>query len=112
VFKGINEKSIVSWNTVIVGSAQHGCGMWVLAFFNQMLRRRVDSDGITLTGLHSGCSRSGTLQKARCIFRYFGQERSVTLMVEHYASMVDVLGQCGDFSYCQFRSEKKNMTLR
>ncbi|XP_014506668.1 pentatricopeptide repeat-containing protein At5g46460, mitochondrial [Vigna radiata var. radiata] len=96
VFKEINEKSVVSWNTVIVGCAQHGCGMWVLAFFNQMLRQRVDPDGITLTGLLSACSRSGMLQKARCIFRYFGQERSVTLTIEHYASMVDVLGRCGE----------------
>nr|KYP76846.1 hypothetical protein KK1_021107 [Cajanus cajan] len=96
VFKGINEKSVVSWNSVIVGCAQHGCGMWALALFNQMLRERVDPDGITLTGLLSACSRSGMLQKARCFFRYFGQKRSVTLTIEHYASMVDVLGRCGE----------------
>ncbi|TKY60125.1 Pentatricopeptide repeat-containing protein mitochondrial [Spatholobus suberectus] len=96
VFKGITEKSIVSWNSVIVGCAQHGCGMWAVALFNQMLRKRVDPDGITLTGLLSACSHSGMLQKARCFFRYFGQKRSVTLTIEHYASMVDVLGRCGE----------------
>ncbi|KAK7399712.1 hypothetical protein VNO78_10901 [Psophocarpus tetragonolobus] len=95
-FKGINVKSVVSWNSVIVGCAQHGCGMWVLALFNQMLREMVGPDGITLTGLLSACSRSGMLQKARCFFRYFGQKRSVSLTIEHYASMVDVLGRCGE----------------
>ncbi|KAL2343194.1 hypothetical protein Fmac_004479 [Flemingia macrophylla] len=96
VFKGIKEKSLVSWNTVIVGCAQHGCGMWALALYNQMLREKVDPDGITLTGLLSACSRSGMLQKARCFFRYFGQKKTVTLTIEHYASMVDVLGRCGE----------------
>ncbi|KAH1236924.1 hypothetical protein GLYMA_08G123700v4 [Glycine max] len=96
VFKGINEKNVVSWNSVIVGCAQHGCGMWALALFNQMLREGVDPDGITVTGLLSACSHSGMLQKARCFFRYFGQKRSVTLTIEHYTSMVDVLGRCGE----------------
>ncbi|XP_061362589.1 pentatricopeptide repeat-containing protein At5g46460, mitochondrial [Gastrolobium bilobum] len=96
VFKGVSQKSIVSWNSVIVGCAQHGYGMWALALFNQMLREGVDPDEITLTGLLSACSRSGMLQKARCFFRYFGQKRSVALTIEHYACMVDVLGRCGE----------------
>ncbi|KAK7318775.1 hypothetical protein RJT34_03482 [Clitoria ternatea] len=96
VFKGINEKSIVSWNSVIVGCAQHGRGSWALTLFSQMLREGVDPDEITLTGLLSACSRSGMLQKARCFFRYFGQKISITLTIEHYTSMVDVLGRCGE----------------
>lgn len=95
-FKKICERSIVSWNSVIVGCAQHGCGWWALTLFSQMLRERVDPDEITLTGLLSACSHSGMLQKARCFYRYFGQTRSITLTIEHYACMVDVLGRCGE----------------
>ncbi|RYQ88764.1 hypothetical protein Ahy_B09g095765 isoform B [Arachis hypogaea] len=95
VFKRISEKSIVSWNSIIVGCAEHGCGMWALTLFRQMLRE-IDPDEITLTGLLSACSRSGMFQKAECLFRYFGQKRSITLTVEHYACMVDVLGRCGE----------------
>ncbi|XP_019444285.1 PREDICTED: pentatricopeptide repeat-containing protein At5g46460, mitochondrial [Lupinus angustifolius] len=95
-FKRICDKSIVSWNSVIVGCAQHGCGRWALTFFSQMLRERVDPDEITLTGLLSACSHSGMLQKARCFFRYFSQRRSITLTIEHYACMADVLGRCGE----------------
>ncbi|XP_057415823.1 pentatricopeptide repeat-containing protein At5g46460, mitochondrial [Lotus japonicus] len=97
VFEGIRERNIVSWNSVIGGCAQHGYGMCALAIFNQMLRDgRVDPDEITLTGLLSACSRSGMLQKARRFFRYFGQKRSITLTIEHYACMVDVLGRCAE----------------
>ena len=96
VFKGIGEKNVVSWNSVIVGCAQHGCGRWALVLFREMLRGGVESDEITLTGLLSTCSRSGMLQKARCFFGYFAQKRSMKLTVEHYACMVDVLGRCGE----------------
>ncbi|XP_021904797.1 pentatricopeptide repeat-containing protein At5g46460, mitochondrial-like [Carica papaya] len=36
VFKKIDCKNMVSWNSVIVGCAQHGRGMWALTVFNQM----------------------------------------------------------------------------
>ncbi|XP_054802259.1 pentatricopeptide repeat-containing protein At5g46460, mitochondrial-like [Prosopis cineraria] len=94
-FKKISEKNIVSWNSAIVGCAQHGCGMWALIVFKQMLCERVDPDEITLTGLLSACSHSGMLQKARCFFKYFEQKLS-ELTVEHYTCMVDVLGRCGE----------------
>lgn len=96
VFKGIGEKSVVSWNSIIVGCAQHGYVMWALVLFNQMLKEGVDPDEITLTGLLSACSRSGILQKARCFFGYFGQKKLIQLTIEHYACMVDVLGRCGE----------------
>ncbi|CAL5214263.1 unnamed protein product [Lathyrus oleraceus] len=96
VFNGIGEKNVVSWNSVVVGCAQHGCGLWALALFKQMLMEGVESDEITLTGLLSACSRSGMLQKARCIFGYFGRKRSMKLTIEHYACMVDVLSRCGE----------------
>lgn len=96
VFKGIGEKNVVSWNSVIVGCAQHGCGVWALALFKEMLREGVESDEITLTGLLSACSRAGMLQKARCFFGYFGRKRSMKLTIEHYVCMMDVLGRCGE----------------
>ncbi|KAK2399104.1 pentatricopeptide repeat-containing protein, mitochondrial [Trifolium repens] len=96
VFRGIGEKNVVSWNSVIVGCAQNGCGVWALVLFKQMLMEGVESDEITLTGLLSACSRSGMLEKARCFFEYFGRKRSMKLTVEHYVCMMDVLGRCGE----------------
>ncbi|KAJ8549390.1 hypothetical protein K7X08_033097 [Anisodus acutangulus] len=50
VFKEIPEKNIVSWNSIIVGCAQHGYGNWALTLYAQMVRSRVDMDDITFTG--------------------------------------------------------------
>ena len=94
IFKHIAEKNIVSWNSIIVGCAQHGCGLWTLTLFSRMIRARVDPDEITFTGLLSACSHSGMLQKGRRFFKYFSQDKSM-VKLEHYACMVDVLGRCG-----------------
>ena len=95
IFKRISKKNIVSWNSVIVGCAQHGCGMWALAFFNQMVRSMVEPDEITFTGLLSACSHSGMSQKGRCLFKYFSENKSVEVKLDHYACMVDILGRSG-----------------
>ncbi|KAL7212638.1 hypothetical protein ACSBR2_015341 [Camellia fascicularis] len=95
IFKNIGEKNIVSWNSIIVGCARHGYGMWALAFFTQIIRVGVDPDEITFTGLLSSCSRSGMLQKGRCLFEYFSQCKAIDMKLEHYACMVDILGRSG-----------------
>lgn len=110
VLKRINEKNIVSWNSIIVGCAQHGHGTWALIFFNQMLRAKVDPDEITLTGLLSACSHSGMLQKGRCFFKYFSQYKDIEVKLEHYSCMVDVLGRCGKLKEAE--ELIKNMPLK
>ncbi|KAF3450532.1 hypothetical protein FNV43_RR06617 [Rhamnella rubrinervis] len=94
-FKRIGTKNIVSWNAVIMGCAQHGCGMWVLVLFNRMIRVAMNPDEITFTGLLSACCHSGMLQKGRHIFKIFSQNKLVEVKLEHYACMVDILGRCG-----------------
>lgn len=95
VFKKIDCKNMVSWNSVIVGCAQHGRGMWALTVFNQMVRAKVEPDEITFTGLLSACSHSGMLRKGRCIFEYMSQSQSIEMKVQHYACVVDILGRSG-----------------
>ncbi|KAI3495422.1 hypothetical protein L1887_37762 [Cichorium endivia] len=95
VFKQISKKNIVSWNSMIVGCAQHGYGMWALIFFNQMTRNGVPLDDITFTGLLSACSRCGMLEKGRCIFNYLLRYECVNVKLEHYACLVDILGRKG-----------------
>ncbi|KAF2282802.1 hypothetical protein GH714_043093 [Hevea brasiliensis] len=95
VFKTINEKNTVSWNSIIVGCSQHGHGIWALILFNKMIRACVDPDEITFTGLLSACSHSGMLQKGRCLFEYISQYKPIALKLQHYACMVDILGRNG-----------------
>ncbi|KAL2252148.1 pentatricopeptide repeat-containing protein At5g46460, mitochondrial [Sesamum indicum] len=94
-FREIADKNIVSWNSIIVGCAQHGCGEWALAFFSQMAKAGVDPDEITFTGLLNSCSHSGMLQKGRHFFKCLCQYASVQVKLEHYACMVDIFCRSG-----------------
>ncbi|XVE51540.1 hypothetical protein DITRI_Ditri02bG0050100 [Diplodiscus trichospermus] len=109
-FNDIGEKNIVSWNSIIVGSAQHGQGMLALTLFSQMIRDEVDPDEITFTGLLSACSHSGMLQKGRCFFEYLSQYKSTALKLQHYVCMVDVLGRCGELKEAE--ELIKNMPIK
>ncbi|GAB4831558.1 hypothetical protein Ancab_005569 [Ancistrocladus abbreviatus] len=95
-FRGILEKNLVSWNSIIVACAQHGYGMRVLSFFCQMIRSNVEPDEITFTGLLYACSHSGMARKGRRFFQYFTQFKSVEIKLEHCACMVDIMGRCGE----------------
>ncbi|KAL7591688.1 hypothetical protein Lser_V15G32474 [Lactuca serriola] len=97
VFKQIHEKNIVSWNSMIVGCAQNGYGMWGLILFNQMIREGMlnEADDITFTGLLSACSHSGMLEKGQNIFNYLLKYKFKKVKLEHYACMVDILGRSG-----------------
>ncbi|EOY27823.1 Pentatricopeptide repeat (PPR) superfamily protein [Theobroma cacao] len=94
-FSSVDEKNIVSWNSIIVGCAQHGQGMWALTLFGRMIHAEVDPDEITFTGLLSACSHSGMLQKGRRFFEYISRYKSTAMKLQHYVCMVDVLGRSG-----------------
>ncbi|KAM7530524.1 hypothetical protein LguiB_033934 [Lonicera macranthoides] len=96
IFKKISKKNIISWNSIIVGCAQHGFGMWALSFFNRMIRAGVEPDDITFTGLLSASSHSGMLNKGRRLFDYFFQQKPIKPKLEHYACLVDILGRSGE----------------
>ncbi|CAL9241629.1 unnamed protein product [Arabidopsis halleri] len=96
VFTEIFKKSIVSWNSIIVGCAQHGRGKWAFVIFGQMIRLNKEPDEITFTGLLSACSHCGFLQKGRKLFYYMSSGLNhIDRKIQHYTCMVDILGRCG-----------------
>lgn len=89
------EKNLVAWNTMITAYASHGYGKEAVSTFENMIRAGVQPDGITFTGLLSGCSHSGLVDAG---LSYFYSMRTVYLVEpthEHYACIVDLLGRAG-----------------
>lgn len=109
IFKEMCDKNTVSWNAIIVGCAQHGCGKWALTFFSQMLRAGAIPDDITFTGLLSACSHSGMLQKGRKVFAYLLNSKTIKAKLEHYACMLDVLCRSGELDEAE--NLVKNMPM-
>ncbi|KAK6156962.1 hypothetical protein DH2020_011210 [Rehmannia glutinosa] len=90
-----NLRNLVAWNTMITAYASHGHGTEAVRTFECMIQAGVHPDGITFTGLLSGCSHSGLVDIG---LRYFDSMNSVYFVEkkhEHYACVIDLLGRAG-----------------
>uniref|UniRef100_A0A1D1Z767 Pentatricopeptide repeat-containing protein At1g11290 n=1 Tax=Anthurium amnicola TaxID=1678845 RepID=A0A1D1Z767_9ARAE len=104
VFSSINRPDLVSWNALISGCAQHGHGRDAIELFEQMRSHRVNPDNTTYLSLLSACSHVGLLDKGMDYFKLMTQKTGSvkTPEMEHYSSMVDLLGRAGCLNEAEF----------
>jgi pentatricopeptide repeat protein len=90
------ERSVVSWNTMLAGHAQHGHGHEALCLAHRMQREHVELNHVSFVGLLAACSHAGLVDEGRsCFVRMDSDLHDVPRAVEHYGCMVDLLGRAG-----------------
>lgn len=94
-FAGIPVKDHVSWNAVISACGQNGDSKEALRLFSQMQAEGFKPDKVTFSSILTACSHTGLVDYSRCIFATMMGEHGVTPAVEHYMSMIDILGRAG-----------------
>ncbi|PKA51216.1 Pentatricopeptide repeat-containing protein [Apostasia shenzhenica] len=94
LFHRLNQRDIVSWNTMLTGYAQHGLGREAVQHFENMLKRAVRPNQITFLCVLNACSHGGLLREGE---RYFNlmKEYNLEPEIEHYVTFVDLLGRAG-----------------
>ncbi|KAM1149802.1 hypothetical protein ACFX15_029461 [Malus domestica] len=95
VFKSIPKRTLVSWNSMIVGFAVNGHAEEALDFFNLMQKEGFKPDGVSFTGALTACSHAGLVDEG---LRYFGNMKRVhriTPRIEHYGCIVDLYSRAG-----------------
>ncbi|KAK7322551.1 hypothetical protein VNO77_25936 [Canavalia gladiata] len=73
VFKGMNSKSVVSWNTVIDGYAQNGEYEEAFATFMKMLDEGKVPTRVTIMGTLLACGNLGDLERGRFVHKLLDQ---------------------------------------
>ncbi|CAA0832420.1 Pentatricopeptide repeat-containing protein [Striga hermonthica] len=101
VFGSINDKDVVSWNTIIIGYARHGFGAEALEHFEAMKRERVQPDEVTMVGVLSACSHTGLVERGRRQFYSMTQDYGISPNSKHYTCMIDLLGRAGRLDEAQ-----------
>ncbi|KAK1358604.1 Pentatricopeptide repeat-containing protein [Heracleum sosnowskyi] len=93
VFNAMNEKDIISWNSMISAYAQHGEGMEAARCFQVMQ----DSAGneATFTAVLSACSHAGLVDNVIHIFNSMVNKYGFEPGVDHFSCIVDLLGRAG-----------------
>nr|ABK26521.1 unknown [Picea sitchensis] len=95
VFSKLLEPDVASWNAMISGLAQHGCGKEAVLLFEQMLQTGVKPNQITFVVVLSGCSHAGLVDEGRNYFDSMTRDHGISPKAEHYSCMVDLFGRAG-----------------
>lgn len=95
LFRAMNERTIVSWTSVIVGLAMHGRGLEAVSLFEEMIGEGVEPDDVAFIGLLSACSHSRLVDKGKEYFISMKKDFNLEPKIEHFGCMVDLLCRAG-----------------
>ncbi|KAJ7976830.1 Pentatricopeptide repeat-containing protein [Quillaja saponaria] len=96
-FDSMPERTVISWNAMLVGYSKHGMGREVLDLFKSMREENgVKPDSVTILAVLSGCSHGGMENWGLDIFYDMANGNiGVEPEIEHYGCVVDLLGRAG-----------------
>ncbi|XP_006656246.2 putative pentatricopeptide repeat-containing protein At3g13770, mitochondrial [Oryza brachyantha] len=94
IFDNMPERSVVSWNAMLMGYGRHGFGHEVVRIFKN-LRKEAKPDSVTLLAVLSGCSHGGLVDEGLDMFDIMVKEQSELLHTGHYGCVIDLLGRSG-----------------
>ncbi|XVF45587.1 hypothetical protein PTKIN_Ptkin02bG0218100 [Pterospermum kingtungense] len=88
-------KDVISWNAMIGGYASHGFATEALELFELMKRNKVQPTYIAFISVLTACAHAGSVDEGRAYFKAMVSEYGIEPTIEHYASLVDNVGQHG-----------------
>ncbi|OAY79212.1 Pentatricopeptide repeat-containing protein, mitochondrial [Ananas comosus] len=88
-------RDVVSWNAMIGGYAHHGHAQEALDLFERMKKMNMRPTHITFISLLNSCGHAGLVAEGKRVFDSMVHEFGIEPQVEHYASLVDLIGRHG-----------------
>lgn len=95
VFRGMRDRDVSTWNSVIGGLAFHGHAEESINLFMEMRRLKLRPNEITFVGVLVACSHAGKVEEGRGYFNLMRSEYKIEPNVRHCGCMVDMLGRAG-----------------
>ncbi|KAK9110073.1 hypothetical protein Sjap_018133 [Stephania japonica] len=95
IFGNMNKRSLVSWNSMIVGFAINGYAEEALEDFHRMEMEGFKPDGVSFTGALTACSHAGFVEKGIHLYKTMTRTYKVSPRIEHYGCIVDLLSRAG-----------------
>jgi pentatricopeptide repeat protein len=95
IFESMAERSVVTWNVMIVGLGTHGFGLDAVTLFHRMEAESVAVDDLSVLGMLTACTHAGLVSEGLEIFHRMKKDFGIDPKVEHYGALVDLLGRAG-----------------
>ncbi|XP_071706569.1 pentatricopeptide repeat-containing protein DOT4, chloroplastic [Rutidosis leptorrhynchoides] len=102
VFDNMDERSVVSWTSMISGFAREGEFDKAINLFLEMKKQDVKPDTFTVTSILHACALSNSLEKGKEVHTYIKENEMQSLVVSN--ALMDMYAKCGsmDDSYYVF----------
>ncbi|KAL5053799.1 hypothetical protein RYX36_034481 [Vicia faba] len=95
VFKGMKERNVFSYSSMIAGFAVHGQARAAIKLFYEMLEAGIKPNHVTFVGVFTACSHAGMVEQGQYLFGVMEKCYGVAPTADHYACMADLLGRAG-----------------
>ncbi|KAI3909845.1 hypothetical protein MKW92_045655 [Papaver armeniacum] len=95
VFDEMEERNVVSWNSMIMGYGTHGHGEKAIEMFLEMEKNGPMPNDATFICVLSACTHSGMVLEGLRYFKVMQKVYKIEPKVEHYGCMIDLLGRAG-----------------
>ncbi|KAJ8766621.1 hypothetical protein K2173_001141 [Erythroxylum novogranatense] len=95
VFDHMPDRSMDSWHLMIKGYADNNLGDEGLQLFEQMCKLGLKPTGETFLMVLSACASADAVEEGFIHFESMKDEFGINPGIEHYVSIVEVLGKCG-----------------
>ncbi|KDP27169.1 hypothetical protein JCGZ_19868 [Jatropha curcas] len=96
LFRGMKEKDVSTWNSIILGLAFHGNAEESINLFEEMKRlKNIKPNEITFIGVLVACSHAGKVKEGHEYFTIMKDRYDIEPNARHYGCMVDLLGRAG-----------------
>ncbi|GAY62776.1 hypothetical protein CUMW_220470 [Citrus unshiu] len=91
VFQRMHKRTLVSWNSIIVGFAVNGFVGEALEYFNLMQKGVFKTDEVSFTGALTACSHAGLIEDGLQYFDIMKKIYRVSPQIEHHERLEDAL---------------------
>ncbi|XP_057519722.1 pentatricopeptide repeat-containing protein At4g02750-like [Amaranthus tricolor] len=95
LFRSMDYRDTVTWNTMIVAQAYHGSAGKALELHSCMIQTGCKPNHVTFLALLTACAHWGLVKEGQNHFKSMETEHNITPMPEHYACMIDLFGRSG-----------------
>ncbi|KAF5939683.1 hypothetical protein HYC85_023942 [Camellia sinensis] len=94
-FGEMSTRTLISWTSMIIGFAQHGCSQQALQLFEDMRLVGVRPNKITFVGVISACSHAGMVDEALAYFEMMKNEYKIKPVMDHFVCLIDMFVRLG-----------------
>ncbi|XP_062227855.1 pentatricopeptide repeat-containing protein At1g11290, chloroplastic [Phragmites australis] len=95
LFNSARERHVITWNAMIHGYGSHGFGKVAVELFEEMKGTGRLPNETTFLSVLTACSHGGLVDEGRNFFASMKEDYGLEPGMEHYGTMVDLLGRAG-----------------